>query len=102
MGRTQLDIPRPRRSMRAERTSVLRAAPSNAGPADPATDTPSARVPTAPEDIYTADREEGGADGVSSGESEIFVAPEEMTAPFALSIGRSATFAVGQRHQEKP
>jgi hypothetical protein len=53
----------------------VRPAPSNAGPADPATDTPSARIPTAPEDIYAAEREEGGADGASSGESGLFVAP---------------------------
>ena len=45
-----------------------RPAPSNAGPADPATDTPSARIPTAPEDRYAADREEGGADGTSTGD----------------------------------
>lgn len=52
-----------------------RPAPSNAGPADPATDTPAARVPTAPEDRYAADREEGGADGASSGEGGYVVVP---------------------------
>jgi|GEM_PF-4155658 len=45
-----------------------RPAPSNVGPADPATDSPAARIPTAPEDRYAAEREEGGADGASSGD----------------------------------
>ena len=46
-----------------------RPAPSNTQPADPGTDNPAARVPTDPEDAASADREEGGADGASSGEA---------------------------------
>jgi hypothetical protein len=52
-----------------------RPAPSNAGPADPSTDTPAARIPTAPEDAYAADREEGGADGASSGDGGYVIVP---------------------------
>ena len=58
-----------------------RMAPGNSGPADPATDTPSARVPTAPEDQYSAEREEGGADGTSSGESGTIVVPAPQYDP---------------------
>jgi hypothetical protein len=54
-----------------------RPAPSNSEPANPATDTPSARVPTAPEDSYAADREEGGADGASGGEGGSALPPGE-------------------------
>ena len=53
-----------------------RPAPSNTGPADPSTDTPAARIPTAPEDRYAADREEGGADGASSGERGYVAEPD--------------------------
>jgi len=58
-----------------------RPAPSNAGPADPATDTPAARVPTAPEDRYAAEQEEGGADGASTGEGGYVVVPESEYRP---------------------
>lgn len=54
-----------------------RPAPSNAGPADPATDAPAARIPTAPEDRAAAEREEGGADGTSTGEGGDVVVPGE-------------------------
>lgn len=41
-----------------------RPAPSNTQPSDPAADAnPAARVPTAPVDAMTAEREEGGASG---------------------------------------
>lgn len=53
---------------------------SNTQPSDPATDTPSQRVPTDPNDASSADREEGGATGGSSGESGI-VPPELAPAP---------------------
>lgn len=45
-----------------------RPAMSNTQPSDPGTDSPSARVPTDPEDAASANREEGGADGASSGD----------------------------------
>ena len=45
-----------------------RPAPSNTQPADPGTDNPAARIPTGPEDAASAEREEGGASGTSSGE----------------------------------
>lgn len=54
-----------------------RPAPSNAGPADPATDAPAARIPTAPEDRDAAEREEGGVDGTSTGEGGYVVVPDE-------------------------
>lgn len=55
-----------------------RPAPSNTQPADPGTDNPAARVPTDPEDAASADREEGGADGASSGEgsAETLIYPQ--------------------------
>jgi hypothetical protein len=59
-----------------------RPAPSNAGPADPGTDTPEARIPTAPEDRYAADREEGGSDGASSGEGGYVVEPDPPYGPY--------------------
>jgi hypothetical protein len=54
-----------------------RPAPSNTEPADPGTDSPSARVPTAPEDQGAAAREEGGADGASGGESGTVIVPKD-------------------------
>ena len=45
-----------------------RPALSNTQPADPGSDNPAARIPTDPEDAASADREEGGASGGSSGE----------------------------------
>jgi hypothetical protein len=59
-----------------------RPAPSNSGPADPGTDTPAARIPTAPEDAYAADREEGGADGASTGEAGSVVEPNPSYGPY--------------------
>ena len=45
-----------------------RPAMSNTQPSDPATDDAAARVPTDPEDAASAEREEGGATGESTGE----------------------------------
>lgn len=68
-----------------------RMAPSNTQPSDPGTDTPAARVPTDPEDAASANREEGGASGTSSGEAgsdavmpadpELTPAPEDSETP---------------------
>jgi hypothetical protein len=48
-----------------------RPAMSNTQPSDPGTDSPSARVPTDPDDAASAAREEGGADGSSSGDAGV-------------------------------
>jgi hypothetical protein len=55
-----------------------RPAPSNTQPADPGTDDPAARVPTDPEDAASADREEGGASGASSGDEGVDVVEPDL------------------------
>lgn len=69
-----------------------RPAMSNTQPSDPATDDASARVPTDPNDAASAEREEGGATGESSGDAGAdaivedapsAVAPEDTAPPQA-------------------
>lgn len=59
-----------------------RPAMGNSQPSDPATDDPAARVPTDPQDAASAEREEGGATGESSGEAgaDTVIMPDEPAA----------------------
>ena len=63
-----------------------RPAMSNAQPSDPATDDASARVPTDPEDANSADREEGGASGESTGEAGSSTDDPALIAPDAPEL----------------
>ncbi|MDO9383993.1 MAG: hypothetical protein Q7T86_14145 [Hyphomicrobiaceae bacterium] len=58
-----------------------RPAMSNTQPSDPATDDASARVPTDPNDAMSAEREEGGATGESSGDIGAGVEEPAVIAP---------------------
>jgi len=61
---------------------------SNTQPSDPATDDASARVPTDPNDAASAENEEGGATGVSPGDTGSDLTGEE--APSAVAPDETA------------